>query len=166
MYQCPPGSRLVPGGGGHMCQCPDNTFANVDGCAPTFSNPRQLPKYPIEPIKPTTPSKIMEELVKLGKFVNHGEQLYNPAAGSLSGQLPQGTIEIPLIGNPYVDPFTGRAVQLQPQPRDSSSVKPSPGQPGSYAACAGASTFGGPNAPFCEMGGYIYFRNGNVLKKD
>jgi hypothetical protein len=32
-FQCPPGSRLVPGGGGMMCQCPDGSYAGMyTGC--------------------------------------------------------------------------------------------------------------------------------------
>ena len=33
MFQCPPPSRPVAGGGGMMCQCPDGSFASIAGCA-------------------------------------------------------------------------------------------------------------------------------------
>ncbi|MFZ5733121.1 MAG: hypothetical protein ACOY4O_10320 [Pseudomonadota bacterium] len=34
MFQCPPGSVSVSGGGGMMCQCADGSFASIYGCAP------------------------------------------------------------------------------------------------------------------------------------
>jgi hypothetical protein len=33
VYQCPPGSTQVSGGGGIMCQCPDGSYANINGCS-------------------------------------------------------------------------------------------------------------------------------------
>src|SRR6266849_3685397 len=72
------------------------------------------------------------------------------------------------LGTPgqLVDPFTGRTVQLQPPKSQSSQSQPSgsQGAPGSYSACAGTSTFASSNQAYCEMGGYIYFQNGAVLK--
>jgi hypothetical protein len=49
----------------------------------------------------------------------------------------------------------------QPSPtRAPAQTTPQPAPPGSYAACVGATTGFGPPQPDCEMGDYIYFRNG------
>lgn len=63
-----------------------------------------------------------------------------------------------------INPFTGEAT-LQPQRPPSRPTPEYSSEPtGSYSACARASTFGSAAPEYCEMGGWIYFRNGNVLK--
>lgn len=42
MFQCPPGSTAVSGGGGMMCQCPDGSYAGMSGCR-AVSRPQYLP---------------------------------------------------------------------------------------------------------------------------
>ena len=42
MFQCPPPSRAVPGGGGIMCQCPDGSFASISGCS-SSARPSNIP---------------------------------------------------------------------------------------------------------------------------
>jgi hypothetical protein len=68
-------------------------------------------------------------------------------------------------GQPATDPFTGSIATIQPQqsPQTAPLAASSPPS-GSYAACAGASTFGGLNPAYCEMGGYVYLQNGTVLR--
>jgi hypothetical protein len=43
MYQCPPPSVMVGGGGGEMCQCPDGSYASIYGCpssGPSYQQPQ------------------------------------------------------------------------------------------------------------------------------
>ena len=64
----------------------------------------------------------------------------------------------------------GNGCELDPRqapvtPPTQATAQPQPA--GSYAACVGVSTgFGQSAAPaYCEMGGYYYFRNGEIMKK-
>lgn len=124
-------------------------------------------------------------------IVTKDMQAYSQQVGGLANQLPQGKISTPpnaeaaraiaaLISKPppgqspssnrlpalqqngsIVDPFTGRQVELKP-PAQSPSTTARPAT-GSYAACAGNSTFGGASPAYCEIGGTIYFKNGAIL---
>lgn len=46
MFQCPPGSVSVSGGGGMMCQCADGSFASIYGCAPPQQQQQQSAPRP------------------------------------------------------------------------------------------------------------------------
>lgn len=47
MFQCPPGSVSVSGGGGMMCQCADGSFASIYGCAPQQQQQQTAPRPPV-----------------------------------------------------------------------------------------------------------------------
>lgn len=47
MFQCPPGSVSVGGGGGMMCQCADGSFASIYGCAPSQQPQQTAPRPPV-----------------------------------------------------------------------------------------------------------------------
>jgi hypothetical protein len=65
---------------------------------------------------------------------------------------------------PAKDPFTGNIAIIQPRQSPEPARLQRAEPTGSYAACAGTSTFGGYSPAYCEMGGYVYLQNGTVLK--
>ena len=188
VFVCPAGSVAVSGGGGTMCLCPDNSYADLSGCqsGPQYQSEPQPLVQPEIPNAQEAQSPLIAAWDNLASLLATGRP-FDWSGGSLSQQLPKGPVSPPpnraaakalqeLVeqkgpqdattvakGGQPVDPFTGRAVQLQPTIPSSQSQSNIKGAPGSYASCVGSSTFGAANPAYCQMGGYIYFRNGKIL---
>ncbi len=185
--RCPDGSNAGING------CPNLRNPNWQP-PPSRYQPAPPQTYNAPPSKDPHESAVLRMFNFLASSVSAGTQEYTDQIGGLSKQLPQGNIASPpnpdaaralaaLIGQPVrsgipqpsgspaalskpgqlVDPFTGRAVQLRPATPSNQPPRPDTA-PGSYSACAGSSTFGGPKPSYCEMGDYIYFQNGAVLR--
>ena len=190
---CPPGTIPMPAPappgvqGAFMCQCPDGRAMDITGCASGGVGQFQMPTPP--PVGPSYVDTSLSDAVRtVWDWVSRSqiqldpratlfsqvsreprEPPPNPAAQQALNELLQQRLPPP---RPTASPaggrtpsFTGQPTQIRPPPGRATTSQPAVSQPtGSYAACVGSSTFGPPNPPYCEMGGYIYFRNGRVLK--
>jgi hypothetical protein len=265
-FQCPPGSQQVSGGGGTMCQCPDGSYAGLNGCAQQQRAQPQIPPGSFRcgsgycaagskcsrngrtclaldavdcgnhacpagntctpnggcmPLGATacgsgycsaglvcrnnqcmasqqaqSGSLLAKLLTDAGNAISSrvialsGNQqlsqalqqqnantpplptslaafISDPYAGKpvTASQLPPPTTTVP--GDPFhLNSDLSNQQKLTPGTTNSQNAQPSlQTAPGTYAACVGANSFSSPTRSYCEMGDYLYYKNGTVWNK-
>jgi hypothetical protein len=175
---CPPGHGQVPDYTGYRC-VPQTDVPKYFGPQPDLTAPQYNPIIQPDPKQNIFRRAAQQLAVKIGMLwdSNPTKRLYGtgPLSQTVNNPInapkpPSGFIDNGPVASPSSGGSTNRSLFFDkssitdPAP---SPTKRAPSAPGSYAACAGASTgFGSPTPSYCEMGDYYYLRSGRVISKD